>query len=212
MSKVGGEHRKPKDSIVRTYDLKLHNGGLLWHELKVIAGLMIKGLSKKDLRARVLEQNLLNRNTKKTASNLFTYLYGRLSSTAPRMVDLIAVSDSISSKQAALVASVSSSRVLREFFRDVVSEKLESMNPVLRSTCWPSFWASCVSKDPQLEKARAKTVDEIRQKSISFLVDLNILDPAGDNTLRHLKFTPQVCNVLKDDCDIEVIQSLRTFL
>ena len=203
-----------KDQIVRTYDLKLHNGGLLWHELKAIAQVMENEEDRGRGRVReiVLDENLLNRKTVKTAANLYSYLNQRLLATSPSIVKLIASADSLASKQACLVASVSSNRMLREFFRDVVSEKLESLNPILPSSFWRSFWSSCVSKSPKLGSTREKTVDEIRQKTLSFLVDFNILDNKDSQDLKPIKLTPKLQRIVTDECDREVQHSLRAFL
>lgn len=212
---INGMPKQPlvrKDQIVRTYDLKLHNGALLWHELKAVAQVMDIEKDKKKVREIVLKENLLHRKTAKTATNIFSYLYQRLQSTTPSIVNLVANSDSLTSKQACLVASVSGNRMLREFFRDVVSLKLESLNPILPPSYWRSFWSSCVSKSPKLDSTREKTVDEIRQKTLSFLVDFNILDEKDSEELKPFKFTSKVQQIVKKECDQEVYNSLRVFL
>ena len=212
MSVAATSETGSEDNIVKSFDTKLITGNLLWHETQVVAEFVAQGLAKKEIRDRVLEENLLNRKTQKTAANIFSYLYQRITSTSPAVIELIANADAVTSKQATLVAAVSSSRILREFFRDVVSEKLESMNPTLRPSYWRNFWRSCIAQAPELEKTREKTVDELRHKCLSFLVDFGILNEREGKDLLPFKLTPKVARAVNESCSIEVQQSLRALL
>lgn len=180
-----------------SYDTNLITGALLWSDMRNISRLIIAGKNPTELKNIVLQENILERNRSKTALNIFSYLLQRLSYSPISLLTLLAHGDSIASRQAAFLASLQSSRFLREFLANVVCDKLESFNPILPSLFWEDFWNSCVANDHTLQTLRPKTTTELRSVLLKFLTEIEILESSRARELKHIRFHPQALQVLK---------------
>jgi hypothetical protein len=180
-----------------SYDTNLITGALLWSDMKNISRLIISGKNPTELKTIVLQENILERNRSKTALNILSYLLQRLSFAPSSLLTLLAHGDSVASRQAAFLASLQSSRFLREFLADVVCDKLESFSPTLPSLFWEDFWNSCTAKDHTLQALRPKAVTELRSVLLKFLVEIEVLETSKARELKHIRFHPQTLQVLK---------------
>jgi len=194
------------------YDIKLITGALLWHETKIAAHLMLKENSAAKARLTILKDNLFQRRSKKTASNILGLVIKRLESVPHDIVSLIASSDMELSKQATFVAALAESRFLREFVRDVVSEKLESFDNSISVGIWDQFWNSCVSKDPSLSEAREKSAKELRSTILKILVETGILERSSSKRFSSIKFLPELSKLVSELFSQEFKYCVRAFL
>lgn len=183
--------------ILESYDTNLITGALLWADMRKLAQLVCSGKSYLEIRQLVIEANLLQRKRTKTSLNIFSYLSQRISGAPEPLVMLIANGDSIVSRQASLLASLQSSRFLREFLGNVVCERLEGFNPELPSLFWEDFWSTCLANDPSLQGIRPKTVSEIRTTLLKCLVEIEVLESSKSRALKAIRFHPQVLAVLE---------------
>lgn len=194
-STVALNHHKP--SAMESYDTKLITAALMWADMRKLARLVCSGKSYAEIRQLVKEVNILQRKRTKTALNIFWYLSQRISGAPEHLLLLIADGDSVVSRQASLLASLQTSRFLREFLGNVVCERLESFNPELPSLFWEDFWSSCLANDPALQGIRPKTVSELRQTLLKFLVEIEVLESYKSRSLKAVRFHPHVLMALK---------------
>jgi hypothetical protein len=165
--------------------------------MRTLAQLVCSGKCYPEIRGLVTEANLLQRRRTKTSLNIFSYLTQRLSCAPAHLVTLIADSDSIVSRQASLIASLQSSRFLREFLGNVVCDRLESFSPELPPLFWEDFWSSCLANDQSLQDLRLKTVSEIRATLLKCLVEIEVLESSKSRALKAIRFHSQVLAALK---------------
>jgi hypothetical protein len=194
------------------YDTGIITGALLWSDTKILASLLLEGKSPADIREAVSTNNSLLRRSKKRSSNVTSYLLQRFKACPDRLLELIVRSDSDTSKQAAFVASLITSRFLRDFMNEVVCEILEGATQQLPSHFWGDFWGSCVSKDPELSKLRDKAVSEVRSTLLRFLVEVGILEGIRARELQRITLTPQIQAVLMSEELSTVRFYLRSFV
>jgi hypothetical protein len=194
------------------YDTGIITGALLWSDTKILAALLLEGRSPADIREAVSANNSLLRRSKKRSSNVTSYLLQRFKACPDRLLELIVRSDSDTSKQAAFVASLITSRFLRDFMNEVVCEILEGATQQLPSHFWRDFWGSCVSKDPELSELRDKAVREVRSTLLRFLVEIGILEGIRARELQRITLTPQIQAVLMSEELSTVRFYLRSFV
>ena len=178
------------------YDTGIITGALLWSDTKILAALLLEGRSPADIREAVSANNSLLRQTKNRGSKITSYLLNRFKHCPKGLLELIVRSDSDTSKQAAFVATLITSRFLRDFMNEVVCEILEGPTNQLPSHFWGDFWGSCVSKEPDLSELREKAVREVRSTLLRFLVEVGILGGIRARELRRITLTPQIRAVL----------------
>lgn len=195
-----------------SYDTNLITGALLWSDMKRLASLLLDGKTSAQLRSLILRDNFLERKSSKRSLNILSYLLQRLSHSPRDLLELIALGDSVSSRQAAFICSLQNSRFLREFLSNVICEKLESFNNHLQPLFWEDFWNSCLSKDPSLHTLRPKAKAELRSVLIKFLADIEILDNSRSRELKHIRFSPLSAQTLKTSALAWLMPSVRSFV
>ena len=199
-------------SVRRDNDRALRTGPLLWHETRLIAVELAKGEQIETIRTKVLKDNLLQRPSNKTASNIFSYIKKRLLSGPAELIPLIASSDMELSKQATFVAIANSSRFFFEFLGGVITEKLLSFAPHLESNYWDRFWESCVSQDPDLASVKIKSVTEMKIIVQKILFEIGITKNLGSLELKRIRLHPELVAVLKAYNDKELLHVMRAFV
>lgn len=194
------------------FDSGIITGALLWEDSKVISALLLNGHTPAVIRAEVASNNSLLRHSKKRALNIASYLLQRFKTTPHKLIALINHSDSNTSKQAAFIASVLASRFLRDFMNEVVCEAFEKHGRRLPTDFWIDFWATCVSKEPELAELRAKAVGEIRSTLLKFLAEVGILEGIRSRELQRITFTTPVLSALKTQELAGIKIYLRSFV
>lgn len=195
-----------------SYDTNLITGALLWADMRKLAQLICSGKSHSEIRSLVIDANLLQRRRNKTSLNIFSYLIQRLAASPKHLLTLIADGDSIASRQAALIASLHTSRFLREFLGTIVCDRLESFNPQLSPLYWEDFWSTCLANDPTLQSIRLKAVNEIRTTLLKFLVEIDVLESSKSKALKAVRFHSQVAAILKSPELIWLRPYVRSFV
>lgn len=188
--------RQYEPLIMEPYDTNLITGALMWADMRRLAQLVCNGKSYPEIRQLVTEANLLQRKRTKTSLNIFSYLSQRIFDAPEHLIMLIANGDSIVSRQASLLASLRTSRFLREFLGNVVCDRLESFEPELPPLFWEDFWSTCLANDPSIQGIRPKTVSEIRSTLLKCLVEIEVLESSKSRALKSIRFHPQVSAVL----------------
>jgi hypothetical protein len=180
--------------------------------MRRLSQLICSGHTSAEIRSLVVEANLLQRSRPKTSLNIYSYLSQRLFISPLCLIRVIADSNSIVSRQAALLAAMQPSRFLREFFSTVVCDRLESFNPALSSFFWEDFWSTCLANDPLLHSVRQKAVNEIRSTLLKVLVEVEVLESPKSRELKAVRFHPQVSALLKSSELMWLKPSVRSFI
>jgi Putative inner membrane protein (DUF1819) len=194
------------------YDTGVITGALLWEDSKILATLLLSNHSPDQIREAVVSHNPLLRRSKKRSLNVASYLLQRLKLCPKSLLELIAAPDSVASRQATFISALISSRFLRDFLNEVISDRLDSFDHHLPSLFWDDFWSSCLSKESSLQSLRPKGVAEIRSTLLKFLVEVGILETSRSRELHRIRLVAPILLILSTSELEWIAPYLRGFL
>lgn len=117
------------------YSARLTGNPFLFFEMRVAAQLMVVGLSEKDIRNKIFNENLFKYKTKKSISKRVNEILRRLNLLSPDMQSLLANSGSDTAKLICLYAIVKSDLLFFEFMNEVVLENQLQNKPIEPEHC-----------------------------------------------------------------------------
>jgi hypothetical protein len=155
-------------------------------------------------KAAVLERNALQARSASTGKRLESELRQRLQCLNTPQVQLLARGRSDERSAMAWLAVLKRIQIAADLTREVLLEKLSSLDPVLRRSDMTAFYENCEREHPELAALAASSQQKVRSSLLQMLRDAGLLvgKPGKGGTLGSVQralVSPQVQAVLEDD-------------
>jgi hypothetical protein len=155
-------------------------------------------------KAAVLERNALQARSASTGKRLESELRQRLQCLNTPQVQLLARGTSDERSAMAWLAVLKRIQIAADLTREVLLEKLSSLDPVLRRSDMTAFYENCEREHPELAALAASSQQKVRSALLQMLRDAGLLvgKPGKGGTLGSVQrplVSPQVQAVLEDD-------------
>lgn len=155
-------------------------------------------------KAAVLERNALQARSASTGKRLESELRQRLQGLNTPQVQLLARGTSDERRAMAWLAVLKRIQIAADLTREVLLEKLSSLDPVLRRSDMTAFYENCEREHPELAALAASSQQKVRSALLQMLRDAGLLvgKPGKGGTLGSVQrplVSPQVQAVLEDD-------------
>lgn len=155
-------------------------------------------------KAAVLAHNALQVRSASTGKRLESEMRQRLQCLNPHQVQLLARGTSDERSAMAWLAVLKRIQIAADLTREVLLEKLSSLDPVLRRSDMTAFYESCEREHPELAALAASSQQKVRSALLQMLRDAGLLagKPGKGGTLGSVQrplVSPQVQAVLADD-------------
>jgi len=121
--------------MTRNYSARLTGNPFLFFEMRVTAQLIVTGLSEKDIRNKVFNENLFQYKTKKSIPKRVNEVLRRLNLLSPDLQFLLSNTSSDNAKLICLYAIVKSDLLFLEFMNEVVLENHLQNKPIKPEHC-----------------------------------------------------------------------------
>lgn len=121
--------------MTRNYSARLTGNPFLFFEMRVAVQLMVTGLSEKDIRNKIFNENLFKYKTKKSIPKRVNEVLRRLNLLSPDLQFLLANTGSDTAKLICLYAIVKSDLLFFEFMNEVVLENHLQNKPIEPEHC-----------------------------------------------------------------------------
>ncbi|WP_026939013.1 DUF1819 family protein [Holophaga foetida] len=167
------------------YSANLTAGALKPAESRVIADLLLRGVSGADWKAAIEQENCLQAKSIATGKRLARLIRDRLAPFDPPFWELIRDSASPVVQQALLAAAVKHSPLLGDFLDLVVREQYRRFAPNLPFTLWEDYLLDCRGRDSEMPWWNDSTRRRLRSSVYLCLAQAGFLE----NT-RSLKLQP----------------------
>ena len=170
----------------------------------VIAAIHLEqGEWKRTTRA-VLERNALQARTASTGKRLESELRQRLQTLSLDQLELLARGTSLDRTAMAWLAALKRIPIVGELTREVVSEKLNSFDPVLRRSDMASFYEACGRNHPEFASVSPSSQRKIRSTLLHMLREAGLLaGKAGKGgtlgTVQRPSLSPQAQQLVEED-------------
>jgi hypothetical protein len=179
------------------YRADITAGALKLPESRVIAALLIRGLSSQGWREAIHERNVLQTRSPASANRLTRLIRGRLELMDAELWRLVAEGDATVATHALLSSAVKHSALLGDFLDLDVREQYKVFGERLTNTLWDQYMDDCRGRDPQMPVWHESTRRRLHSSVYQILAQAGFLRDTRSLKLQTVFIATEVIDYLK---------------
>jgi len=191
------------------YKADITAGALKLPESRVIAGLLLRGVSDKEWRQAIYDDNILQTRSPKTAKRLAVLIRGRLSCVEAPLWKLIQDGSATEATHACLAASVKASHLLGDFLDLVLREQYRTFKETLSRTVWTDYIEECRGRDPDMPQWSESTIMRLRSSVYTILVEAGYMESTKTRKLQRVHIVKPVLRYLDKHNEDYVLRCIQ---
>lgn len=194
---------------LRHYRADLTAGSLKVQESRIVADLLLRGVSKECWKDAIVKENVLQARNPATAVRLARLIRKRLELMGSDLWKLIRDGDKIVATHAVLAAAIKHSPLLGDFLDLVVREQYRQFKPTLSKTMWEDYLSDCRGRDPDMPLWNESTRKRLRSSVYQILAQAGFIENTRSLKLRPVHIVPQVLTYLRDRGENYVLRCIQ---
>lgn len=191
------------------YRAEITAGALKVAESRVVANLLLRGVSDQEWRQALYEDNCLLTRSPKTAQRLSALIRGRLLLVEAPLWKLIRDGSMKEATHACLAAAVKANPLLGDFLDLVVRDAYQSFQETLAPALWLDYLADCRGRDPTMPQWRDSTLLRLRSSVYTILAEAGYIDNTQTRRLQAVHIIEPVLNYLEQQDERYVLRCLQ---
>lgn len=199
-------------NINEPYKASFTREQFLFHEMRVIASLMLNDFSDDEIINQVYESNLFQYPTEKSVRRMARNCLKRIHLLNDNiLIDIIANGASDSAKQVCLYAMMNQYRVIYEFMVNVIGEKYRIKDFSFSKKDINVFFSRLQEQSDVVASWSDSTIQKLKQVLLKMLVDTEYLDNTKSERLNTVLIDFDLKNILIDKRDIAALSVFNCF-
>jgi hypothetical protein len=191
------------------YRADITAGALKLPESRVVAGLMLRGMSGGQWRKAIYDENVLQARSPKTAKRFSVLIRGRLAFVEAPLWKLIHDGSAVEGTQACLAATIKTSRLLGDFLDLVVREQYRTFKETLSLTLFADFLQDCRGRDPHMPQWSESTITRLRSSVYTILAEAGYIDSTKTRKLQAVHIVKPVLRYLEEHNEQYVLRCIQ---
>lgn len=187
-------------------------GDLLLTETRILAEMVLRGVSADEINQRVRSENILQKRTVATGVREGRLIMNRLELADRELLSLIVNDNRQIAKQAVLVLAIEHSRLIGDFLRRVIKERWRVFEQQLRPSDWDAFLDECEQFDPSVRNWKPVTRAKLGQVVKRILVQAGFLEGKTNHRIIPAMIMPEIRRYLAENKKFETLDSLTLAL
>ena len=179
------------------YIMSFSTGGLFYRESVKLASLYLERKDWKKLRSKVLESNLLQARTSKSAERVYREASARLQTLTDEQMAILADGTRDEQNQILWLAICKRFRFIREFAIEVLREKFLRLELEITYEDYQVFFNAKAEWHDDLENLSETTRKKIRQVLFKMMREAELI--TKDNVIIPATLSPRVASAIADD-------------
>jgi hypothetical protein len=167
------------------YGASITAGSLKLAESRIVASLLLRGVTPDQWRSAITEENVLQARNPRTSIRVARLLRQRLEIMGPDLWRLVRDGDASVATHALLAAAIKHSPLLGDFLDLVVREQLRVYAVELPKSLFDEFLRDCRGRDPEMPEWKESTRRKLQTTVYHILVQTGFLSDT-----RRLKLQP----------------------
>jgi hypothetical protein len=139
------------------YNAEIVAGALLPVESRIVAQLLLDGVSGQELNNLLTVENVLQKRSPATATRKAELIKKRFQLVNENLISIIAKGSRQASIQATLVAAIKHNKLIGDFLLRVVKEKWRVFEAKIKPSDWENFLLECEQIDETVSKWKPTT-------------------------------------------------------
>ncbi len=191
------------------YTSSITAGSLKVPESRVIAGLMLRGLSGKPFQQAISRDNVLQARSKSTSQGLAKLIRRRLEHLPDQMLELVRDGSVVEATHTCLAAAIMDSCLLGDFLDLVMRPLYRTFKESLPLTSWRDYLEGCRSRDPDMPVWTDKTTSRLRSSVFKTLAEAGYLSDTKERRLQKVHIVRPVLKHLKETGNTYVLRCIE---
>ena len=196
---------------------KVYNGGLtreqfLFYEIRILARLLMEGMSDEDALEKITQENLFQFPTERMITSISNACYKRIQALdSEALIETLADGSLEVAKQVNLYAMMKYNRLVWDFMITVIGEKYRTQDFTLTKTDISAFFFALREQNEDVATWSETTIQKIKQVLVKSLVECEYLDSTKSETLNPVYLYPELEEVIerKDHAALCAFNCLR---
>lgn len=190
------------------YSASLTSDAFLYYELKQVLKLKIDGFSDKEIRDKVMNENIFQYKSKESSKRLISSIFTRIKVLDDILIKMLLEEPMDTGKIINLYTIMKTSRLFYDFMNEVVREKLEFNYDVLEKKDINIFFTGKAEQDEIVAGWSETTKRKLKQVILKILSEANILDDTKSCKLSRLIIPIELKDYIIDLGDKEYIKAM----
>lgn len=182
------------------YTATISSTPLRVRESRIIADLLLRGVSGDAWKDAIVEQNVLQVDSTVGVIRSSNIIRARLEPLGEGLWKMVRDGDRPLATQAALAGAIKHSRLLGDFMDITMREQRALFTKNLENRMWNEYIAGCRWRDPDMPHWSDTTVAKLRSQVFSMLAEAEYLKDTRSLLMQNVFVDPQLAAHLRD-CD-----------
>ena len=191
------------------YSADIIAGGLMVPESRIIADLLLRGVTAEGWTDAVAGQNVLKVRTRDRANRITKLIRGRLETMGPDLWKMVRDGTGTVVSHAVLAAAVKHSRLLADFLVLVVGEQYRQFGKTLSNKQWDDYLDGCRERDADLQQWSESTRRRLRSSVFQTLAQAGYIENTRTLKLQTVHIADQVLRYLKAHGEESVVRCIE---
>ncbi|WP_017245163.1 MULTISPECIES: DUF1819 family protein [Stutzerimonas] len=182
---------------------------LIVPEARIVAGLLMKGADSGEWERQVLDVNVLQKRTAKTAVTYANLARARLQTMDADLWLLVRDGSMPVASHAVLAATVKFSPLFGDFLRTVVRDQFRRFATHLETRHWDAYIEDSLRSQPNMPALSDSTRVKLRQNAMRMLAEAGFIESTRSLRLRSQQIEPAVLHYLRQHNEQYVLDCLQ---
>ncbi|MGU8577604.1 DUF1819 family protein [Clostridium perfringens] len=192
----------------KKYSAKLTGESFLLYEFKIVAKLKKEGFSDKEIRKRVLEENLFQYKFKSSISRRLTPLIQRINFLDDNLINRLIEDPLGDGIIINLYAIMKNDRLFFEFMNEVMKNKLNENNEILEKKDINIFIETKIEQNNDVAEWSEATISKIKQVIRKILIEAGIIEDIKNGKIHKVKMSNWLKQYLIDKSEEKYVLAL----
>lgn len=192
-----------------SYNADIIAGALMVPESRVVADLLLSGITDADWRDAIRIKNVLKSRNRDIANRVSRLIRARLETMGPDLWRLVRDGTGSVASHAVLASAVKQSRLLGDFLALVVAEQYRLFGKSLSNKLWEDYLDGCRERDPALAPWQDLTRRRLRSSVFQTLAQAGYIENTRTLTLQAVHIADPVLRYLKAHSEEYVLRCIE---
>lgn len=195
------------------YSGSLTREQFLFFEIRIVADLILKGLSREEIFEKVYSENLFQFPTEKMIRSITRTCFKRIYALDSENLLYHLVNDySDTAKQINLYAIMCNNSIVYDFMTEVIGEKYRLQEYDFSIKDVNVFFMELEEKVPAVRDWSESTIKKIKQVLVKFLVECGYLENRRSYSLQPVSVSPELEDVIREKNDVNTLAAFNCFV
>ena len=185
--------------VEKKYSANLTGAWFLFYEIKQVIKLMRQDLTEKEIKSKIIEENLFQHRKASSVSRVFPTVYRRANLLNEDLRELILEDNIKNGRLINLFAIMEEDLLFKEFMIEVIKEKYGSNNLFIEKKDVNSFFTQKAEQNKSFSKYKERTRSKLRQVYLRILIEAGVLKDLKTGELNRILFDPYLTQVIKNN-------------